>query len=67
MPVTAVDGDELVKGRGGPRCMSRPVYGTAAWAVCARKPIAPAGTRNSGPLHTEWPVSIIPPLADGMA
>lgn len=25
--VTAVAGTELVKGRGGPRCMSRPVYG----------------------------------------
>ncbi|MBM9623970.1 arginine deiminase family protein [Streptomyces zhihengii] len=35
--VTAVDGDELVKGRGGPRCLPRPVYG-APGATAATVP-----------------------------
>ncbi|MFF1508234.1 arginine deiminase family protein [Streptomyces sp. NPDC058326] len=35
--VTAVDGDELVKGRGGPRWMSRPVYRAPQPATTARR------------------------------
>lgn len=42
--VYCTPGSELVKGRGGPRCMSRPIY----------QPPAPSAQRCSETMPTKW-------------
>jgi len=44
--VSAVAGSELVKGRGGPRCMTRPIYAPV-------RPSAPRRAAGSGPGDSE--------------